>query len=476
MTYSVSTTSGSTSYSVVDGQVNTELDVNLVGKGYVGYGNYLNQNIVHMLENFADSSSPGKPITGQLWYDTSTANLKVFDGASFTRVTPDVTQIDSSTIGNLLISSSSIVGQTTNGNVEIQPNNFGVVNIKRAAILGTTPLRVLFTAANGLVSTNSMTYAPTTDTLGVTNISATSITGTLATAAQPTITSVGSLTSLTTAGAITAGGEIYATAGLHGNVGGRFNGTVGAVTPNSGVFTTLTATTGYQGNVNGAVNGTVGATTPNTGAFTSVTTSSTIASTGIIYAIGGLQGTHSGAHNGTVGATTPNTGAFTSISFSSNVSAAASIIPTVSNTHDIGSTSFKFRNIYGVASQATYADLAENYVADKQYSPGTVVEFGGEFEVTEAAANSRRIAGVVSTNPAYLMNSDATGEFVVPVALQGRVPCKVLGPVEKGDMLISAGTGYAIVNNDPKVGSVIGKALEATTSLRTTIEIVVGRC
>jgi hypothetical protein len=129
----------------------------------------------------------------------------------------------------------------------------------------------------------------------------------------------------------------------------------------------------------------------------------------------------------------------------------------------------------GTANFANYKDLAENYVADAQYEPGTVLEFGGEFEVTLAEDETRRVAGVVSTDPAYLMGNGHPGEFVVPIALQGRVPCKVRGKIRKGDMMVSAGGGYARPTHDPKIGTIIGKALQDFDGGEGVIEVVVGR-
>lgn len=126
--------------------------------------------------------------------------------------------------------------------------------------------------------------------------------------------------------------------------------------------------------------------------------------------------------------------------------------------------------------QATYADLAEKYVADAEYEEGTVVQFGGEYEVTIAGNETRKVAGVISINPAYVMNAECQGEFVATIALQGRVPVKVIGKVEKGDMLVSAGNGVAKADYDPRMGTVIGKALENYCSTEVgIIEAVVGR-
>ena len=133
---------------------------------------------------------------------------------------------------------------------------------------------------------------------------------------------------------------------------------------------------------------------------------------------------------------------------------------------------------HGTATEALYADLAENYLGDADYEPGTVVVFGGDAEVTVCTAKGQTsVAGVVTTNPAHLMNSALEGDHVVGLALQGRVPCKVIGRVEKGDMLVtSAIPGFAMVNNSPGVGQVLGKAVGSKdTEDRGVVEIVVGR-
>jgi len=143
---------------------------------------------------------------------------------------------------------------------------------------------------------------------------------------------------------------------------------------------------------------------------------------------------------------------------------------------DMGANNVTTTGLFqGTSTSAKYADLAENYLADALYEPGTVVEFGGSKEVTKAGDETRRVAGVVSSNPAYLMNSQLDGEFVVAVALQGRIPCKVRGKIYKGDMLVSGGNGYARPTNDPKIGTIIGKALEDFEGADGVIEVVVGR-
>jgi hypothetical protein len=140
-------------------------------------------------------------------------------------------------------------------------------------------------------------------------------------------------------------------------------------------------------------------------------------------------------------------------------------------------SNFAANLISATSTTAQYADLAENYVADAYYAPGTVLDFGGDKEVTLSdGQNLTRVAGVVTTNPAYLMNSDCKGEHIAAIALQGRVPVMVIGMVQKGDLLVSYGNGYAKRAIEPKTGTVIGKALEAHTGEASLIEVSVGRC
>ena len=131
----------------------------------------------------------------------------------------------------------------------------------------------------------------------------------------------------------------------------------------------------------------------------------------------------------------------------------------------------------GSRMQATYADLAEYYEGDREYAVGTVLVFGGDKEVTESTIHrTTRVAGVVSDQSAYIMNAGCPG-IKTCVALQGRVPVKVIGTVAKGDMLVASSiAGYAVVDNDPKVGTVIGKAVGTKAdSERGMVEAVVGR-
>ena len=143
---------------------------------------------------------------------------------------------------------------------------------------------------------------------------------------------------------------------------------------------------------------------------------------------------------------------------------------------NIGTSTTYFDTIFAKATSAQYADLAEVYVGDQTYAPGTVVSFGGNAEVTQSKQDlDVTVAGVISTNPAYIMNTSEVSVNMVIVALTGRVPCRVTGPVTQGAMMVSAGDGSARAEKNPVMGSVIGKALESFDGTTGTIEIVVGR-
>lgn len=200
------------------------------------------------------------------------------------------------------------------------------------------------------------------------------------------------------------------------------------------------------------------------------------ASTGV--AIGANTGKTTQGQIGLVVADSGTSSSVTPFVFSST-----GVVPDLTSTYDIGSSTLKYRTVFadlfsGVALEAYYADLAENYLSDADYEPGTVLVFGGTEEVTTTnIKDDHRAAGVVTTNPAHLMNSHLKGDHVVGLALQGRVPCKVIGRVQKGDMIVTSSVpGYGMVNNNPKPGTIIGKALAAKDSTdKGVVEVVVGK-
>jgi hypothetical protein len=134
-------------------------------------------------------------------------------------------------------------------------------------------------------------------------------------------------------------------------------------------------------------------------------------------------------------------------------------------TGNIGSTGATFNTVFAKATTAQYADLAEKYDSDAEYVPGTVVIFGGNKEITVTdQAGDERVAGVISTDPAYLMNSASTG---LAVALRGKVPVRVVGPVVKGDSLVTSttpGVAFSVGRSRVYAQAVFAKALETSTT------------
>jgi hypothetical protein len=155
------------------------------------------------------------------------------------------------------------------------------------------------------------------------------------------------------------------------------------------------------------------------------------------------------------------------------------IVPATDNTYNLGSTTKKYANVYGHSIEATFADLAERYATDVPYEVGTVVTFGGEAEITVTSiAGDVSVAGVISTNPAIKLNADAGNSQTHPyVALRGRVPCMLIGPVSKGDLIVTADNepGYAqsIGKNDAG-HSVFAKSITTDLSVgKKVIEVVI---
>jgi hypothetical protein len=160
-------------------------------------------------------------------------------------------------------------------------------------------------------------------------------------------------------------------------------------------------------------------------------------------------------------------------------------LPSVDQTYDMGATNYRFSAVYanvfdGVATQARYADLAERYETDTPVEPGDLVSLAGEKEITKTRIqNDPEYFGVISTDPAFKMNSDAGDDATHPyVALAGRVPCKVVGEIRKGQRLaVSNIPGVACGIGHPQaLLPVVGRALvDKHTSEIELIEIVVGR-
>ena len=424
--------------------------------------------------------------------------------------------------GNISTSGkASIVGNITGGNLAIGGTISATGNITGGTISGTgniTGGNVLTgglmsstgNATGGNILTGGIVSAAgniyTNSTLQVTanvnvggNITTTNLTGTGV-----------SVTANVTGGNLRTVGQVSATGNISGNyfIGNGSQLTGLSVYSNSDVVSLLAAfgsntvsTTGNitGGNINsgsliyttGNVNAIGAVNTPNvvitkSFVFTGLSGNANIDNSANISTTGNILSAGSISAGGTVNGASVVGGVITgsSLSVTGNVTGGLvgtvytnSIVNTGSNsTGNIGSSSTYFNTVFATATTALYADLAECYLSDTEYAPGTVLVFGGSAEVTISNVDADPlIAGVVSTNPAYKMNSGLTGQHVVAVALTGRVPCQVEGPVSRGAMMVSAGNGRARAEANPAMGSVIGKAVESFTGDIGTIEIVVGR-
>ena len=226
------------------------------------------------------------------------------------------------------------------------------------------------------------------------------------------------------------------------------------------------------GNVTGNVTGNAGTITSQANSATITAASTNVGSTIVLRDASGNFGA------GTI--TAALSGNATTASSTTTVTTGGSVTTTTLTTGaaaTAGTITGNWSLTAGSRMQATYADLAEYYEGDLEYAVGTVLVFGGDKEVTESTTHrTTRVAGVVSDQSAYIMNAGCPG-IKTCVALQGRVPVNVIGTVAKGDMLVASSIpGYAVVDNDPKVGTVIGKAVGVKTdSDRGTVEAVVGR-
>jgi hypothetical protein len=264
--------------------------------------------------------------------------------------------------------------------------------------------------------------------------------------------STGTLTSATFSGALTGNADTATTATTATTANAVAANSVALGTDTTGNYVAVGATAGV---------GLSGSTSSETATFT-VTSNATSANTvSTIVARDGSgnfsAGTITAALSGN--ATTATTaGTITSQANSATITATSSNVANQIVLRD-GSGNFAAGTMTATATSAQYADLAEIYVADQEYTPGTVVVVGGEAEITAAGPDDEYIAGVISTAPAYLMNSSADGEAV---ALVGRVPVRVVGSVNKGEAVFATHNGKASTNGQ---GKIVGIALETNSDL-----------
>jgi hypothetical protein len=497
MSYTVNKSNSSASpnqYTVQDGIINTQTDLSFIGKGYAGYGESIAENFLHLLENFSNTSAPSKPIAGQLWWDSTNSKLQVYNGTAF-QTAGGSAPYQSDAPANLAAGDIWIDSDTgqmyyysgTSSVLVGPPSSTGTTNgFTFDSILdsgdNTQNITKLFNDGNLLAIISEDTFTPKVTLSGFSSIKK----GITLTTAISDVKFQG------TASDADALGGVAAANYLRSNANDTTSGTVSIANDGGlivGVDSDLAITVDSSGGIiSNTVNNTDITFKVNDGGVT--TTVMTIDGSESRIGIGTATPSTKLQVSGTTTSTAftgPLTGAVTGDLTSTGANAMGTltmggtitskiILPDATTTYDIGSTSKKYNTVHAKATSAQYADLAEIYESDNDYEVGTVVIFGGEKEVTQSTiSNDTRVAGVISEDPAYLMNSDSQGQAV---ALVGKVKCKVHGMVSKGDLLTTSVSypGHAHKALSPVLGSIVGKAMEdKADNGESVILISVGR-
>ena len=578
MAYQVDKFNGTFLTSVEDGTIDSTTDLRFVGKNYAGYGEVQNENFLHLLENFANTTQPPKSVLGQIWYDSANKRLKFYNGSQFKvagGAEVSVTAPSGLAVGEFWwdstakqlytydgsqfvlvgpeaspdLGTSSVVAQVVKDDLN---NSHTILKLLAAgncvAIINNDPAFNLSTTVNPIAGFTSPNIIKKGITLASTNTAGVSQNDYIYWGTASNALRLGGVLAADylQKGSVVFDSEIsFKDPGFNlgdGNdlrirvensdeviienrLGNEitmritvtettderdvavFNGT-GIVPGTTNVYNLGSSTNKWATvfataiNSNLLANDTTTAYNASTKAFTGSLTGNIVGTDSTVlinattkqigYSAANLQGTLTGNVLGNVTGTASNatsldsklpattatintvavrdaSGNIAAVRFtgiadkadqllvgatyrSSATTATANTIAARDASGDIYASLFQ-----GTATAARYADLAEKYLADQEYEVGTVVVVGGEAEVTASIAGQRAI-GIVSANPAFMMNKDLEGGTYI--ALKGRVPVKVNGTVKKGDRLTAGDNGCAVVVNECK--DVFAIALESS--------------
>jgi len=379
MTYTITVANQASPITIQQGSYDNSTSLTLVGKNYPNYGQLLQQDLVNLLQNWSGIQAPNSPKTGQLWWNYGSSILQIYTGGTWKSI-GSLTSANSApsiaVAGDLWFDTANqqLNVYSTSGWLLVGPSYTSAQQkttsqaLTVPAVGGGSPVVLAFYVGSTIIGilSGSATFTPVTNINGFATIQpgynvnttiftgAVPLSGQLVTNAQPNITSVGTLTSLSVGGATTVGG---------------------------------------------------------------------------------------------------------------------SITPTTSNAYTLGSSVNWFSTAYTQSVQARYADLAEKYLPDGNYHVGTVVMIGGDAEVTQHDGSDMRALGVVSQNPAYMMNNGLEGGTYI--ALKGRVPVKISGTIRKGQPLRGYFDGKAIGEESMSIYTFAIALSDEIDSLNETVEAAI---
>jgi hypothetical protein len=413
MAYTINLTDGTIFATVADGTINTASSMTLVGKNYAGYGEFLDENFIHLLENGSNTTAPGAPLTGQLWWDKTNNVMKVYNGTTF--------KVISAATASASAPTSNVAGDlwfdTTNQQLKVY-NGSAFILVGPASTSGQGTSGAIVTTVQDTSLVDHVIVQ-----LYVNNV----------------IVAIVSKDATFTPGG--AGITGFATVGPGIQLSTSVSGAVfGGTASDADALDGLASTQFLRSDANDTTSGTLG----------------------VLNDTGLTVGTDQDAK---ISVTTANS----AVTISNQTSGANLIFQVnVAGTPTTAMTIFGANGyVSGTRISAQYADMAERFAADETYVPGTVVELGGTAEITRSVEElSENVFGVISTRAAYLMNSGAgTDETHPPIAMTGRVPVRVTGMIRKGDRLVSAGNGLARAAQpgEATAFNVIGRALEDRT-------------
>jgi hypothetical protein len=404
MPYTINHFNGSVFTSLADGVIDRQFSssINLVGKNVTGYGTAQNDNFLWLLENFAGTAPPVNQIQGQLWYDNSLDTLKL---KAYNGYSWDTLLTSITTATSPASSISGLWYDTTKNQLFLgtgSGTNWSLLGPESIPGFGKTKFE-----SSSLLDTNSIVHSAVRlfndgKILGVITTSSFNVKNTQDVYTASIRTTIGGINLVPGIGLQTN----YISAGATTSTGtlvGKW--TVDALTAANTVTTSVLTVSGY----------------------------------GYMPAL------------------------------FSDLTSAGEVVTTKLSTGDTATTGTIKGNwslTAGSILRSSYADLAENYTADDTYSPGMVMEFGGSAETTLCQTDmSTRVAGIISTAPAFLLNDQYELEgYTYSLALSGRVPCYVKGTINKGDMLVSGAGGYARSESNPKPGTIIARAIDSYDS------------